>query len=185
VPKQALVLIDIQREYFPGGGLELVGPEEAAKVAASALQFARGRGFARVHVRHQNADPSAPRFRAGSPGSEIHPAVAPLPGELVVTKSRVDSFVGTGLEAFLRAQGVEEICVAGMMVHMCVDSFLRAATAMDFGCSLLVDATATRALEWGGRRVSAADVTAAFCAAFSFFGVRVLGLGEWQKGMES
>jgi nicotinamidase-related amidase len=182
---KALVLIDIQREYFPGGGLELVAPEPAAAAAATALAAARAQGLLVVHVRHENAGPEAPRFRAGSAGAEIHPAVAPFEGEKIVTKRKVDSFAGTGLEAFLRARGIEEIAVGGMMIHMCVDSFLRAATAMDFHCSLLVDATATRDLEWGGRVVVSPDVTAALCAAFSFFGVRILEAGAWARELQA
>jgi len=141
---KALVLIDIQNDYFPGGGLELVGPEAAAAAAARALSAARAAGLLVVHVRHENQDPRSTRFRPGSDGAGIRDAVAPLPGELVITKRRVDSFAGTGLEAALRAAGVEEIAVAGMMTHMCVDAFLRAATARDFGCSLLVAAQGAR-----------------------------------------
>jgi hypothetical protein len=66
---------------------------------------------------------------------------------------------------------------------MCVDAFLRAASARGFPCSLLVDATATRELEWAGRRVGAADVKAAFYAAFSFFGTRMLESRAWTESL--
>lgn len=183
MPRIALVLIDIQNEYFPGGALELVGAEEAASRARAALEAARAAGIAVVHVRHENADPRASRFRAGSPGAEIRAAVAPLPGELVVAKRKVDSFAGTALEAFLREEGIEEMAVCGMMTHMCVDAFLRAANARDYPCSLITDATATRDLEWGGRTVAAADVKAALYAAFAFFGTRMLEAESWIRGL--
>ncbi len=183
MPEKALVLIDIQNEYFAGGGLPLVGPEEAARAARVALDAARQAGILVVHVRHENADPAAPRFRAGSRGAEIRELLAPLPGEAVITKRRVDSFAGTGLEALLRERGVREIAVAGMMTHMCVDAFLRSATALGFPCSLLTDATATRELEWGGKKVSAEDVKAAFYAAFAFFGARMPTAADWARGL--
>jgi nicotinamidase-related amidase len=180
---KALVLIDIQNEYFPGGKLELVEPEAAAARARAALEAARAAGVEVIHVRHENPDPAAARFRAGTQAVAIHTSVSPLPGELVVVKSKVDSFAGTGLEAFLREKGIGEIAVCGMMTHMCVDAFLRAATARDYPCVLLVDATATRDLEWGGRKVAAADVTAAFYAAFAFFGARLVGAADWAASL--
>jgi nicotinamidase-related amidase len=176
---KALVLIDIQNEYFPGGKLELARPDAAAARARAALDVARERGLEVIHVRHENPDPAAARFRSGTPGVEIHSSVAPLAGELVVVKNKVDSFAGTGLEARLREKGIGELAVCGMMTHMCVDAFLRAATARDYPCVLLSDATATRDLEWGGRKVAAADVKAAFYAAFAFFGARLVGAGDW------
>jgi nicotinamidase-related amidase len=182
--KTAFVLIDIQNEYFPGGGLELVGADAAADRARAALDAARAAGLAVIHVRHENAGPEAPRFRAGHSGSEIRAAVAPAPGELVVTKHVVDSFAGTGLEAYLREGRIEEIAVCGMMTHMCVDAFLRAATARDYPCALIADATATRDLEWGGRKVAAADVKAAFYAAFAFFGVRIADAKDWAGSLK-
>lgn len=181
--KRALVIIDIQNEYFPGGAFPLSGPEAAAQEARCALEAARQAGLVVIHVRHENADDASPRFRAGSEGAAIHRLVSPLEGEAIVTKRRVDSFAGTGLEGLLRSSGVEEIAVAGMMTHMCVDAFLRAATARDYQCVLLADATATRDLEWASRAVAAADVEAAFCAAFSFFGVAVTSAAEWARGL--
>jgi nicotinamidase-related amidase len=179
----ALILIDIQNEYFPGGRLELVEPEAAASRARVALDAARSSGVAVVHVRHENPDPAAARFRAGDRLSEIRASLAPAPGELVVTKSRVDSFAGTGLEDYLRGRSIDELVVCGMMTHMCVDAFLRAATARDYPCTLLADATATRDLEWGGGKVAAADVKTAFCAAFAFFGTRLVEADDWAASL--
>jgi nicotinamidase-related amidase len=181
--KRALVLIDIQYEYFPGGNLELVEPEAAAARARVALDAARAAGIPVVHVRHENPAPNAARFRPGTPLAEIHASVAPLAGELVVVKNRVDSFAGTGLEAYFRDLGIDEIAVCGMMTHMCVDAFLRAMSARDRGCVLLSDATATRDLEWGGRKVAAADVKAAFYAAFAFFGTSLVGAADWAESL--
>jgi nicotinamidase-related amidase len=183
--KTALVLIDIQNEYFPGGALELVAPEAAARRARLALEAARAAGLRVIHVRHENMDPQATRFRADGPGSAIRAEVAPSAGELVVTKHKVDSFAGTGLEDYLREEGIEELAVCGMMTHMCVDAFLRAATARDYPCALIEDATATRDLEWGGRKVAAADVKAAFYAAFAFFGVRLVDADIWAASVLS
>lgn len=186
--KKALVLIDIQNEYFPGGGLELVGQEEAALAARGALEAARKAGILVVHVRHENLDPAAKRFRSGSEGARIRSSLAPSETEAVVTKHNVDSFAHTDLEDRLRRAGIVpgegcEIAVCGSMIHMCVDAFLRAATARDYRCALLTDACATRDLEWGGRCIAAADVKTAFYSAFAFFGARMTGSEDWSQGL--
>ncbi len=177
--KSALVVIDVQNEYFPGGKLELEGVRSAGDAVARALASARKAGIPVFHVRHENPDPAAARFAAASRGSRFAPCAEPEGNESVTVKRIVDSFAGTELAAELAAAGAEELVVAGMMTHMCVDAFLRAATARGYPCLLLGDACATRELEWGGRKVAAADVTAAFFAAFAFAGVRIADVDSW------
>jgi nicotinamidase-related amidase len=181
--KRALVVIDVQNEYFPGGKLELEGVRAAGEAVGRALAAARKAGIRVFHVRHENPDPQAARFAARTIGSEIAAYAAPLAEESVTTKYMVDSFAGTELEAALVDSGAEELVVAGMMTHMCVDAFLRAANARGYPCILLGDACATRELEWGGRRVAAADVSTAFFAAFTFAGVRIMDTGTWTASL--
>lgn len=181
--KRALVVIDVQNEYFPGGKLELEAVQAAGAAVGRALAAARKTGMSVFHVRHENPDPAAARFAARSAGSEIASCAAPIEGEHVTTKHIVDSFAGTGLEAAIAASGAEELVVAGMMTHMCVDAFLRAATARGYPCILLSDACATRELEWGGRSVAAADVSTAFFAAFTFAGVRITDTESWAASL--
>jgi nicotinamidase-related amidase len=179
------MIVDIQNEYFVGGGLPLVGSPEASTAAAYALGAARDQGIPVIHIRHENPAGS-PRFAPGTRGAAIADVVAPLSGETVIAKREVDSFQGTGLDSVLRdaysGAGAQELVVAGMMIHMCVDSLLRAATARGYRCTLLADACATRDLEWQERRVPAADVKAAFYAAFAFFGVGIIDSAAWIRG---
>lgn len=180
--RRALVLVDIQNEYQAGGKMELVGAAEAAAVAGKVLAEARARGVPVFHVRHEST-PGSPRFAPGTHGSTIADPVTPLATEPVVTKHAVDSFQDTVLGELLGAAyagtGVEELVVAGMMTHMCVDAILRAATSRGISCALVTDACATRDLEWKGRRVNAADVSAAFYAAFAAFGVHMTDSASW------
>ena len=83
---QALILVDIQKDYFPGGDMELVGMESAAGKAAELLARFRETGQPRFHVRHEFEDPAAPFFKPGSAGAVIHDVVAPAAGETVITK---------------------------------------------------------------------------------------------------
>ena len=171
---KALVLIDLQNDYFPGGSMELVGATGAVERAAGLLEAFRGRSLPIFHIQHHAKRAGATFFVPGTPGVEIHAAVRPRDAEPVVVKHFPSAFRETDLQAALRAQGVSELVVAGMMTHMCVDTTVRAAADLGFACTLAQDACATRDLSFGDRKVVAADVQTAYLAALngSFAGVR-------------
>ncbi|MBE0623681.1 MAG: cysteine hydrolase [Burkholderiales bacterium] len=163
----ALIIIDIQNDYFPGGRMELEGSPEAGLQAAKLLEAFRARGLPLVHVQHISNRPGAGFFLPDTEGVNIHAEVAPRPGETVVQKNFPNSFRGTALLEHLRALGVDHLVIAGMMTHMCVDATTRAAFDLGFSCSLAHDACATRAIAFGEQRVPAAQVHAAFLAALN------------------
>src|SRR5262249_4964040 len=134
MPKRALVLIDIQNDYFPGGRWALSGIEAAADNAARMLAAARAAGDLVVHVRHEFPTADAPFFAPGSDGAKIHPKVRNLEGEPVVLKHHVNSFRETDLKAILDRHGVEEVVICGEMSHMCVDAGTRAASDLGYRC---------------------------------------------------
>src|SRR5437868_5501363 len=117
MPKRALVLIDVQNDYFPGGKWTLSGIESAADNAAKVLAAARAAGDLVVHVRHEFSKTDAPFFVPGSEGAKIHPKVSGLPGEPVVLKHHVNAFRETDLRAILDRHGVEELVIGGAMSH--------------------------------------------------------------------
>ncbi|MFA7331679.1 MAG: cysteine hydrolase family protein [Candidatus Delongbacteria bacterium] len=168
-----LLLIDLQNDYFPGGACELEGAEAALGHAGRLLAAAREAGWPVVHVQHLSLRPGAGFFLPGTPGAEIHPALAPRPGEAVVVKHQPNSFRDTGLEALLRPRADAPLLVAGMMTHMCVDSSVRAAWELGFAVRLAGQACATRALGDPVGGVPAAQVQAAFLAALHGLFARV------------
>ena len=178
----ALLLIDIQNDYFPGGKMELEGSVEAGIRAGEVLAFFRHKGMPLVHVQHLSARPEAGFFLPGSPGAEIHESVRPLPGETVIQKNFPNSFRGTPLLEHLRKDGVDALAVAGMMTQMCVDATARAAFDFGFKLTVIGDACAARALTFGGRTVPAADVQAAFLAALSGIYAGVASAREFIAG---
>lgn len=163
--KAALIIIDIQNDYFPGGAFELEGTEAAAKNAALALATFRERGWPVFHVRHESVAPGSTFFLPGTPGAEIHPHVSPHEDETVILKHFPNSFRETGLDELLRASGAERLVICGMMSLMCVDSTVRAAFDLGWEVTLLHDACAARALEFDGQPIPAAQVHGAFMAA--------------------
>ena len=165
--KPALIIIDIQNDYFPGGKMELEGSPVASLQAAKLLQAFRAQGLPLVHIQHVSNRPGASFFLPGTEGVNIHANVAPRAGETVIQKNFPNSFRGTTLLEHLRGLGAEHLVIAGMMTHMCVDATTRAAFDLGFSCSLAHDACATRALAFGEQRVPAAQVHAAFVAALA------------------
>ncbi|ODU97278.1 MAG: Isochorismatase [Bordetella sp. SCN 68-11] len=141
--QQALLVIDLQNDYFPSGKWPLVGIDAAAANAARVIHAARAAGVPVVHVRHEGLSAEAPFFAPGTDGADIHASVLPQGGEAVVTKHYPNAFRGTDLEQTLDARGVEEVTV----IH---------------------DACATRDLEFDGRTVPAAQVHDAFMSALGF-----------------
>jgi nicotinamidase-related amidase len=174
----ALVIIDIQNDYFAGGAMQLEGAQTAAQNASRVLHAIRERGGQVIHVRHTSIRPGATFFLPGSKGAEIHPAVAPLGGEAVVEKNFPNAFRDTNLEKQLRGLGVRQLVVAGMMTHMCVDASVRHAVDLGFKVTLLGDACATRAQSFGGESVPARQVHTAFLAALNGFYAKVINSHE-------
>jgi nicotinamidase-related amidase len=161
----ALLLIDIQNDYFPGGKMALERMDEAGASARSLLEAFRARGLPVIHVRHLSARPGATFFVPGTPGADINPLVSPQAGERVIDKNFPNSFRGTPLADELRTAGIDCLVIAGAMSHMCVDATVRAAFDLGFRCVVAEDACATRALEFNGATIPAHKVHGAFMAA--------------------
>jgi nicotinamidase-related amidase len=165
--KTALILVDIQNDYFPGGKMELEGSPGASLKAQELLAFFRLRQMAVVHIQHIAIRPGATFFLPDTAGVEIHADVQPLAGELLFHKHYPNSFRDTPLLAALRTGQISELVICGMMTHLCIDSTTRAAHDLGFNCLVAGDACATRPLSLEGHTVAAAAVQLAFLAALN------------------
>ncbi|MFN8207768.1 MAG: cysteine hydrolase family protein [Bacteroidales bacterium] len=141
----ALILIDIQDFYFPGGRLQLTGAEDAEKKAVALLSWCRDHNFIIVHVMHKG-------------GGDIRKSLAPGQGEKLIVKSEINSFKGTDLADFLHEKAVKKLVLAGMQTNMCLEAATRAASDLGFSCTVIHDACAARDLEFNGTIVKAKDV---------------------------
>ena len=118
--KRALIVIDLQNDYFPSGKFPLWNSEAILEKVESAIHKARAQGIPVVHVQHiANGEIGiAPFFNAGTSGAEIHPRIlAAAPDAPVIIKEFADGFVNTGLEETLARLGVNELLVCGMMTQ--------------------------------------------------------------------
>jgi len=169
----ALLLIDIQNDYFPGGRMELVNSLEAAGAAARLLSCFRKASWPVYHIQHISTRPTATYFLPGTAGVEIHSSVAPLPGESLITKQYPNSFRDTDLLERLTADRIDQLLVCGMMTSMCVDATVRAAFDLGFACTVAKDACATRDLMLDGETVPARQVQIAFLSPLSAVYARI------------
>lgn len=179
----ALIMIDLQNDYFPGGRMELSGMEAATANATLALKAARDACMEIVHIRHETLRPGATFFIPGTEGAEFHPSFCPFPGEAEVLKHYPNSFRETGLGGLLRGKGVTRLALVGAMTSMCVDATARAAFDLGYSVVLLHDAMATRDLTFNGETIPAAHVHGAFLAALGAVYGKVVGTGDFLRGL--
>jgi nicotinamidase-related amidase len=163
--KEALLLIDIQNDYFPGGKMELVSMEEAAKKAGELLKAFRTASKPVFFIKHISTRSDATFFVPGTQGTDIHSSVNPLPDETIIEKHFPNSFLQTELLSVLKESEVTDLIICGAMIHMCIDTTVRAAKELGFKCTLIADACATRNLKFGEEILPAQTVHASFMAA--------------------
>jgi nicotinamidase-related amidase len=163
----ALLLIDIQNDYFHGGRMELQNPTLAATNASKILSLFREKKLQVIHVQHISLKPNATFFLPETDGVEIHSKVKPLEDEIIVQKNFPNSFKGTNLENILLEHHIGELTICGMMTHMCIDATVRAAKDKGYKVNLIHDACATKDLQFGNNIISANDVHNAFLAALN------------------
>lgn len=174
----ALLLIDIQNDYFEGGANPLSGSLEASMKAKEVLHYFRHNSLPVVHIQHVANRSDATFFAPDTFGVEIQNNVKPVEGEMVLVKHFPNSFWETGLHNYLQTLSVKNLVVCGMMTHMCVDATVRAAKDLGYACTLLADACATKDLIYGFEKVCAKDVQITFYAALSYFYADVISAQE-------
>lgn len=179
--KTALILIDIQNDYFEGGKNPLVNSLEASLKAAILLSHFRQTNQHRIFIQHLSEDPNARLFKKGSSGAEIHSSIAPQPDETIIQKHFPNSFIETGLISDLKNNNIGKLIVCGMMTHMCVDATVRAAKDFGFEITVISDACATKDLEIQGLFLEAPNVHNSFMAAFTSYYANVLNLDQFLK----
>jgi len=177
--KTALLMIDIQNDYFEGGTMTLTGSDSASMNAALILDRFRTNNMPVVYIQHIATNPTATFFLPGTFGADIHKNVTPLVQEKVFIKHYPNSFRDTGLHEYLQSIGVTDLVICGMMTHMCVDATTRAATDAGYTCTVISDACATKELELNGIKVKAEQVQLSFLAALAYFYSTVVSANKY------
>jgi nicotinamidase-related amidase len=153
----ALLIIDVQQGFDSPKWGERNNPDAEEKLG-ELLAAWRAAQRPVIHVQHLSRSPESP-LRPGQPGCEIHPLVAPLPGEAHFTKDVNSAFIGTRLEEHLRERGIHSLVVGGLTTDHCVSTSVRMAANLGFDTTVLSDGTATFAkVGHDGRRYSAEEL---------------------------
>lgn len=142
----ALLVIDAQVSILDDSNAYRA-PETLVRIA-DLLDRARTAGTPVIFIQHDHDryEPMMP----GAPGWQIHPAVAPQPGETVVRKRAADAFFGTELRAKLDDRAVTRVVVTGCETQYCVDATVRRALSLDYDVVLAADGHTTSSFDDGG-----------------------------------
>ncbi len=178
----ALILVDIQNDYFNDGRWPVDKMKHVSANAARLLAHGREEGLAIFHIRHEIPSDTAPFFRPGTKGAQIHASVAPKAGETVILKHRPNSFQDTGLQDALQAQGITGLVICGAMSQLCIDSTTRAAVDLGYKVTLVEDACGAKEQIFNDLPVPAAQVHAAFMAPLAMSFARVVSTDAYLAG---
>jgi nicotinamidase-related amidase len=144
--KRALIVIDVQNDYFPDGKFPLHNAEATLDAVLTAAAAARAQGVPVVFVRHV-ADETrgpAPFFSPGSRGAALHPRLAAVVADAPqIVKTHADAFFRTDLEETLAAHEVEELLLCGMMTQNCVTHTALSKAAEKYRTVILSDCCCT------------------------------------------
>ena len=164
--KEALLIIDVQNDYFPGGTCELFGAYEAENKIKTLIEESRKSDRPIIYIQHINP-PDDTFFIEGTFGCEISERIKPQADDKVIVKYYPNSFLETELDPYLKEKGIEKLIVCGMMTHMCVDTTVRAAMDHGYKVDLVADGCATMDLEISGEIIPAQIVQKTFLASLS------------------
>jgi len=177
----ALLIVDVQRDYFSGGGMQLVGSTEASEKIKIVLGKFREERKQVVHIQHIATSQSATFFIPNTIGIEFHENVRPQANETIIQKHYPNSFRDTGLDKYCKKNGIDSLVIVGMMTHMCIDTTTRAAYDLGFRCTVLEDCCATKGLSFKDRVVDSKDVQTSYLAAIDGTFARVINSEEYLR----
>lgn len=174
---KALLVVDAQNEFSAAGQRPVPNHDQAVAAIGRHVRQARAAGEPIAWIQHHNRPTESPAFVPGSWGAQLSPGLGPRAGtdaEKLFQKDVFGAFTGTNLEAWLVAQGVREVLVAGFFTHMCVSTTAREALVRGFDVVVDYDATGTWDLthELLGRQ-SADDVRRTALLQLSNMGVTI------------
>ncbi len=177
--RTALVLVDLQNDYFPGGRFELENPLKSSLRAKEVLSHFRGKQLPVIHIQHIFEDENAPFFAPNTSGIEIESSVAPIDGESIIVKHQIDSFIDTALEQTLVELGIDRLVIVGAMAQACVQTLCRSAVNKGYQCEVIEDGIAAPALKYREHSFSGAEIIAANMLSLSFGGADVTDSQTW------
>ncbi|WP_353173032.1 cysteine hydrolase family protein [Acinetobacter rudis] len=163
--KTALLVIDVQNDYFANGKMELHHPEDALNNINRLEQHFIQAKQPIIYIQHIFKDPDAAFFVQDTDGVKLHADLKIDEDSTIIIKHFPNSFFQTTLQQHLKQMGVSQLLITGMMTHMCVDATTRAALELGYETVVVSDATATKSLQFSEHAVDAQTVQYTLLAA--------------------
>ncbi len=180
--KRALLVIDVQNEYF-SGKLPVSYPSGSLDNIVLAMDRANQQTIPVIVIQHTSPQPTAATFRKGSPEWELHPTIAERSYATLIEKTLPGSFTGTNLEEWLRQHDIDTLVISGYMTQMCCDTTARQAVHLGFGVEFLSDATGTLAVKNAAGAVTAEELHRAILVTQAMRFSKVLTTSEWLESI--
>lgn len=180
--KRAILMIDVQNEYFTGT-LPVNYPEGSFKNILKAINAAKQKEVLIVLIQHTNPS-DASTFAKGSDGWKLQQQIASIDYDKIFEKSFPGSFTGTDLESWLKNHGVDTLTIGGYMTQMCCDTTSRQAFHLGFNVEFLSDATGTLDVFNYAGYVNAEELHRSIVVTQAMKFSKVLKTDEWIKNLE-
>ncbi|MFZ4874660.1 cysteine hydrolase family protein [Janthinobacterium sp. Mn2066] len=178
-PRRALLVIDVQNEYFTGN-LPIAFPSVDISLPniSKAMDAARAAGIPVIVVQH-DAPENSPVFAKGSDNWQLHPAVASFPADHRINKSMSNSFVGTDLAAWLAQHAIDTLTIVGYMTHNCNATAIFHAAQNGLQVETLSDASGSLPYANAAGQASAEEIHRVFSTVFHSNFAPVVSTQEW------
>ncbi len=180
--KRALLIIDVQNEYF-NGKLPVTYPRDSFKNILKAMDSADENGVSTILIQHTNSEENSDTFRRGAFEWKIRKEVLERNHELVIEKNLPGSFTGTELESWLRRNDVTTIVISGYMSQMCCDTTARQAMHLGFNVEFLNDATGTLDISNYAGEINANKLHKAILVTQAMRFSKVMSTDEWIRDL--
>ncbi len=175
--KRALLVIDVQNEYFTGK-LPVTHPADSLENVFQAMDAAQRRGVPVAVIQHAAKAAQSPVFQKGSPGWELHAEISRRPRSVLIEKNWPDAFTETQLQSWLKNNGIDTVTVSGYMTQMCCDTTARRAFHLGYAVEFLADATGTLAFSNEAGTVTAEELHRAILVTQTRFS-KVMKTQDW------
>lgn len=178
-PRRALLVIDVQNEYFTGN-LRIEYPPTAISLnnIGLAMDAASAADIPVIVVQH-DAPEGAPVFAKGSQGWELHPEIAKRSSDHRINKTMASAFTGTALAEWLSARAIDTLTIVGYMTHNCDAATIYHASHTGLKVEFLQDATGALPYENAAGKASAEEIHRVFCTVFHSNFAAVTNTQNW------
>lgn len=181
--KRALLVIDVQKEYF-SGKLPVTHPAGSLEKILKAMDAAHTHHVPIILIQHTALQENAETFIKGTDSWEVLPEVLNRPHNHLVEKSLPGSFTGTDLENWLHENNIDTVTISGYMTQMCCDTTARQAFHRGFKVEFLSDATGTLTLLNYAGTVSDEELQRAILVTQSMRFSNVLSTADWLQELK-